>query len=78
MRDERAIDRNEAKFFNAALREQEPVERIAGHRFGRNGREDVVLVMFLELVANDEGRCHVEHTRSDAVRDAERREQQFG
>jgi hypothetical protein len=44
MRDECAVNRDEPQLFNAALREQEPIERISGHWFRLNGCKDVMLI----------------------------------
>jgi hypothetical protein len=44
VRNERAVNRYEAEVFDAALREQEPVERVARQGFGVNHRENVMLV----------------------------------
>jgi hypothetical protein len=44
MRNEGAVDGEEPQSLDLTLREQHPVERIAGHRLGLDGRERVAFV----------------------------------
>ncbi len=58
MSDEGAVDRYEAEIFNAALREQQAIEGIAGGWLGLNRRDDVMLAdrEKIEAAASDDVR----------------------